>query len=98
MKQFLSVYDISDLKAALAEAAYVKLNPYSDQELGKNKTIILIFFNSSLRTRLSTQKAAMNLGMNVMVLDINKDGFKLSFQAFVKQTLKRHMRWTNPLS
>ncbi len=77
MKQFLSVYDISDLKAALAEAAYVKLNPYSDQELGKNKTIILIFFNSSLRTRLSTQKAAMNLGMNVMVLDINKDGWKL---------------------
>lgn len=77
MKQFLSVYDIPDLKAALAEAAYVKQNPYSDQELGKNKTIILIFFNSSLRTRLSTQKAAMNLGMNVMVLDINKDGWKL---------------------
>lgn len=77
MKQFLSVYDIPDLKAALAEAAYVKKNPFADQELGKNKTIILIFFNSSLRTRLSTQKAAMNLGMNVMVLDINKDGWKL---------------------
>ncbi len=77
MKQFLSVQDIPDLKAALAEATYVKKNPFSDQELGKNKTIILIFFNSSLRTRLSSQKAAMNLGMNVMVLDINKDGWKL---------------------
>lgn len=77
MKQFLSVHDIPDLKAALLEAAYVKKHPYAHQELGKNKTIILIFFNSSLRTRLSSQKAAMNLGMNVMVLDITKDGWKL---------------------
>ncbi len=77
MKQFLSVNDIPDLQAALSEAAYVKKHPYAHQELGKNKTIILIFFNASLRTRLSSQKAAMNLGMNVMVLDINKDGWKL---------------------
>ncbi len=77
MKQFLSVNDIPDLKAALSEASYVKKHPYAHQELGKNKTIILIFFNASLRTRLSSQKAAMNLGMNVMVLDINKDGWKL---------------------
>ncbi len=77
MKRFLKVNDIGDLKQALKEAFEVKKNPYAYTELGKNKTIILVFFNSSLRTRLSTQKAAMNLGMNVMVLDINKDGWKL---------------------
>ncbi len=77
MKRYLKVDDIGDLKQALSEAFEVKKNPYAFQELGKNKTIILVFFNSSLRTRLSTQKAAMNMGMNVMVLDINKDGWKL---------------------
>jgi N-succinyl-L-ornithine transcarbamylase len=55
----------------------VKENPYADQHLGKNKTLMLIFFNSSLRTRLSTQKAGMNLGMNVIVLDINQGAWKL---------------------
>ncbi len=77
MKRFLKVNDIGDLKQALKDAFEVKKDPYAFSELGKNKTIILVFFNSSLRTRLSTQKAAMNLGMNVMVLDINKDGWKL---------------------
>lgn len=77
MKRFLKVNDIGDLKTALKEAFEIKNNPYAFCEMGKNKTIILIFFNSSLRTRLSTQKAAMNMGMNVMVLDINKDGWKL---------------------
>ncbi len=77
MKRFLTPSDIGDLKKALEEAAEVKKNPYADQHLGKNKTIVLIFFNSSLRTRLSTQKAATNLGMNVIVLDINKDGWQL---------------------
>ncbi|MCW3804355.1 N-acetylornithine carbamoyltransferase [Plebeiibacterium marinum] len=77
MKRFLKVSDIGDLKQALKDAFEVKNNPYAFTDLGKNKTIILVFFNSSLRTRLSTQKAAMNLGMNVMVLDINKDGWKL---------------------
>ncbi|MBN2742695.1 N-succinyl-L-ornithine transcarbamylase [Breznakibacter xylanolyticus] len=77
MKRFLKVEDIGDLNAAVKEALSLKQNPYAHQHLGKNKTIVLIFFNSSLRTRLSTQKAAMNLGMNVMVLDINKDGWKL---------------------
>ncbi len=77
MKRFLKVDDIGDLKQALKDAFEVKENPYAFQDLGKNKTIILVFFNSSLRTRLSTQKAAMNMGMNTMVLDINKDGWKL---------------------
>ena len=77
MKHFTSVHDIGYLKQALEKARYVKEHPFADQELGRNKTLMLIFFNSSLRTRLSTQKAGMNLGMNVMVLDINQGAWKL---------------------
>ncbi len=77
MKQFTCVQDIGPLDIALAKAAEVKANPFSDQILGKNKTLLMIFFNSSLRTRLSTQKAALNLGMNVIVLDINQGAWKL---------------------
>ncbi len=77
MRNFTSVHDIGDLKSALAKAKHVKENPFADQELGKNKTLLMIFFNSSLRTRLSTQKAALNLGMNVIVLDINQGAWKL---------------------
>ncbi len=77
MKHFTSVQDIGDLKQALEKARFVKENPFADQALGRNKTLMLIFFNSSLRTRLSTQKAGMNLGMNVMVLDINQGAWKL---------------------
>ena len=77
MRHFTSVTQLGDLKDALAAAKYVKENPFADQELGKNKTLLMIFFNSSLRTRLSTQKAAMNLGMNVIVLDVNQGAWKL---------------------
>lgn len=77
MKHFTGVHDIGDLKTALQKAKQVKENPFTDQHLGKNKTLMLIFFNSSLRTRLSTQKAGMNLGMNVIVLDINQGAWKL---------------------
>jgi len=77
MRHFTSVYDLPDLKEALKTAFEVKKNPFAYQHLGKNKTMILIFFNSSLRTRLSTQKAAMNLGMNTMVLNVNQDGWQL---------------------
>jgi len=58
-------------------AREIKKNPYGYQHLGKNKTMVLIFFDSSLRTRLSTQKAAMNLGMNTMVLNVSQDGWSL---------------------
>ena len=68
---------MGNLGEALEKARFVKENPYSDVELGRNKTMLLIFFNSSLRTRLSTQKAALNLGMNVIVLDINQGAWKL---------------------
>jgi N-succinyl-L-ornithine transcarbamylase len=77
MRHFTSVYDLPDLNEAIKMAKEVKSNPYGYQYLGKNKTMILIFFDSSLRTRLSTQKAAMNLGMNTMVLNVNQDGWKL---------------------
>ena len=77
MRHFTSITQLGDLKNALEAAKYVKENPFADQELGRNKTLLMIFFNSSLRTRLSTQKAAMNLGMNVIVLDVNQGAWKL---------------------
>jgi N-succinyl-L-ornithine transcarbamylase len=77
MRHFTSVNDIKDLRNALEVAFDVKKNPFAYSHLGRNKTMVLIFFNSSLRTRLSTQKAAMNLGMNTMVLNVNEDGWKM---------------------
>ena len=65
MRNFTNVHDIGDLHVAVKEALEVKNNRFGFTDLGKNKTLLMIFFNSSLRTRLSTQKAAMNLGMNV---------------------------------
>lgn len=77
MKKFTCVEDIGYLKEALREALEVKRDRFAYKHLGENKTLLMIFFNSSLRTRLSTQKAAMNLGMNVMVLDVNQGAWKL---------------------
>lgn len=77
MKVFRDVADIGNLDKALKEAFEIKNDRFKYQSLGKNKTAMLIFFNNSLRTRLSTQKAAMNLGMNVIVLDINAGAWKL---------------------
>lgn len=77
MRYFKSVTDIGDLKEAVREAMQVKANRFAYKKLGQDKTLLMIFFNSSLRTRLSTQKAAMNLGMNVIVLDVNQGAWKL---------------------
>lgn len=77
MNTFFNVEDLGNLQQALDEAKKVKANRYAYQELGKNKTLLMIFFNNSLRTRLSTQKAATNLGMNVIVLDVNAGAWKL---------------------
>ena len=77
MKKFTCVQDIGPLSEALSDAQKIKKDPFAFSDLGKNKTLLMIFFNSSLRTRLSTQKAAMNLGMNVMVLDVNQGAWKL---------------------
>ena len=77
MKSFLNVQDLGNLKAALAEAQEIKQDRFKYVEMGKKKTALLVFFNNSLRTRLSTQKAALNLGMNVIVLDVNAGAWKL---------------------
>ena len=77
MKTFFNAKDLGDLREALAEAQMVKRDRFAFQHLGKNKTLLMVFFNNSLRTRLSTQKAAMNLGMNVIVLDVNAGAWKL---------------------
>ena len=77
MRNFIKVQDIGDIKQAVKDALEIKKDRFRYTELGKNKTLMMIFFNSSLRTRLSTQKAAMNLGMNTMVLDVNHGAWKL---------------------
>ena len=77
MKTFFHVQDIGDLKKALEEARAVKSNPFAWKSLGENRTVMIVFFNSSLRTRLSTQKAALNLGLSPIVLNIGQDSWKL---------------------
>ena len=77
MKTFLNVEDLGNLNDALREALEIKNDRFKYDTLGKHKTLLMVFFNNSLRTRLSTQKAAMNLGMNVIVLDVNAGAWKL---------------------
>ncbi len=76
MKKFTCVQDIGDLKVAVEEALELKRDRYQFSELGRNKTLLMLFFNSSLRTRLSTQKAAMNLGMKDIVHDVHQGAWK----------------------
>src|SRR3954463_9986062 len=80
MKLFSSVNDVDNIEALVADALKLKQSPYAFQELGKNKTMGLLFLNPSLRTRLSTQKAALNLGMSVMVMNMDKEGWALETQ------------------
>jgi len=77
MKNYTNVKDLGNLQDAVQEALEIKKNRYAYKHIGENKTLLMVFFNSSLRTRLSTQKAGMNLGMNTMVLDINSGAWKL---------------------
>ncbi|WP_028295977.1 acetylornithine carbamoyltransferase [Olivibacter sitiensis] len=77
MNTFFSAHNVDKLKEIVDEALALKAAPYAYQSLGKNKTLGLIFLNPSLRTRMSTQKAAANLGMNVMVMNMDKDGWAL---------------------
>jgi N-succinyl-L-ornithine transcarbamylase len=77
MRTYTNVKDLGDLKGAVREALVIKANRFGYKHLGTDKTLLMVFFNSSLRTRLSTQKAGMNLGMNTMVLDINQGAWKL---------------------
>ena len=79
MKKYTDIKDISNLQETIKEAILLKMNPFEYSELGKNKTLVMMFFNASLRTRLSTEKAARNLGMQVMVLNVN-DAWQLEFE------------------
>jgi N-succinyl-L-ornithine transcarbamylase len=94
MKLFSSVNDVTNIDALVKEALALKQNPFAHQQLGKNKTLALVFLNPSLRTRMSTQKAALNLGMNVMVLNIDKEGWALELRdgVIMDGTTVEHIR------
>lgn len=77
MKNFTSVDDVTDINALVSKALYYKANPFSDKHLGINKRVGLLFLNPSMRTRISTQIAAQNLGMEAIVFNIDKEGWKL---------------------
>lgn len=79
MKNYTNIKDIANLSEIIQQTIALKKNPFQFSELGKNKTLVMLFFNSSLRTRLSTEKAAKNLGMQVMVLNVN-DAWNLEFE------------------
>lgn len=80
MQNFLSVKDAVDVQALVKEALLYKKTPYADKHLGRNRTMGLLFFNSSLRTRLSTQRAAQNLGLELMVMNVGQDSWGLEFE------------------
>ncbi|MET2985900.1 N-acetylornithine carbamoyltransferase [Aureibaculum conchae] len=80
MKKYTSISDITSLSKLVDEAIQLKKNPYAFENLGKRKTLVMLFFNPSLRTRLSTQKAAQQLGMEIMVMNISSDGWVLEFE------------------
>jgi N-succinyl-L-ornithine transcarbamylase len=94
MKLFSSVNDVADVNALVKQALALKQDPFAHQQLGKNKTLALVFLNPSLRTRMSTQKAAINLGMNVMVLNIDKEGWALELRdgVIMDGTTVEHIR------
>ena len=99
MRKFFNVVDIGDIAAALEEAREVKKNRFAWKHLGENRTIMLVFFNSSLRTRLSSQKAATNLGMNPIVLNIGQESWKLETELGVVMDGDRgeHLREAIPV-
>ena len=94
MRLFSSVNDVQNVHDLVNDALALKVNPYAHQQLGKNKTLGLVFLNPSLRTRLSTQKAGMNLGMNVMVMNMDKEGWALETQdgVVMNGTTVEHIR------
>ncbi|UZO79912.1 N-acetylornithine carbamoyltransferase [Aquimarina sp. ERC-38] len=94
MKNYTSVQDIDSVATWVEEAIQLKKNPLVDKDLGKDKTIGLVFFNPSLRTRLSTQKAALNLGMNVMVMNFTGEGWALEYEdgAVMNQGTSEHVK------
>jgi len=94
MNHFTSVHDVENVQSLIQSALELKKSPFEDKELGKNKTIGLIFLNPSLRTRLSTEKAAKNLGMEVMSMNFGSDGWGLETQdgVIMKQGPGEHIK------
>lgn len=94
MKQFTSVQDVADVNALVQDALALKKDPLLYQHLGQGKTLGLVFMNPSLRTRVSTQLAAYNLGMQVVVLNADKDNWALEFQdgAVMRHQTVEHIR------
>ena len=88
MNKYMTIRDISNIKQFVQEAIQLKKNPYQYKTLGKNKTLVMLFFNASLRTRLSTEKAARSLGMDVMILNIN-DCWNLEYEDGVIMNLTK---------
>ncbi len=80
MKNFVSVQDVADINALVEKALQYKSQPFSDRKLGEDKRVGLLFLNPSLRTRLSTQVAARNLGMEAIVFNVDKEGWALEFE------------------
>lgn len=91
---YTSIKEIDSLQKWVKQALKIKENPLKNKKLGKNKTLVMLFFNSSLRTRLSTQKAAINLGMNVMVMNFGSEGWTLEFEdgAIMNQGASEHIK------
>jgi len=99
MKQFISVKDVTDINALVKQALHYKANPFVDKALGANKRIGLLFLNPSLRTRLSTQVAAQNLGMEPIVFNVDKEGWALEFTegAIINGTTVEHIKDAAPI-
>ena len=99
MQNFISVKDVDDINILAAKALAYKQNPLLHKSLGANKRIGLLFLNPSLRTRISTQIAAENLGMQVVTLNVDKDGWKLEFEeeAIMSGTSVEHVKDAAPI-
>jgi N-succinyl-L-ornithine transcarbamylase len=99
LKNFISVYDVSDINALAAKALAYKANPFADKNLGANKRMGLLFLNPSLRTRLSTQIAAKNLGLEAIVFNVDKEGWALEFEegAIMSGTTVEHVKDAAPI-
>jgi N-succinyl-L-ornithine transcarbamylase len=99
MKKFISVHDVTDINALAAKALAYKVNPLADRNLGADKRIGLLFLNPSLRTRLSTQIAAKNLGMEAIVFNVDKEGWALEFEegAIMSGNTVEHIKDAGPI-
>ncbi|MFY7827534.1 MAG: N-acetylornithine carbamoyltransferase [Flectobacillus sp.] len=99
MRNFLSVKDAVDVQALVKEALLYKKTPYADKHIGKNRTMGLLFFNSSLRTRLSTQRAAQNLGLELIVMNVGQDSWGLEFEdgAIMNGNKAEHIKEAAPV-